>query len=147
MTRLFTLATISSTTAACRDRAGNPRASAAATASAAGVAFGRLVLGFADVLEGQEGAVDMNGGFSLELGQPALHHLVGLGAEELRFDPLLDVGEVGPRLLLADQLEQPEAARLRHDGADAAGGERLDRGAHLGRQLLAGVGARLPAVG
>src|SRR5262245_35279299 len=113
MMRLFTLTTISSTIAA---RAGptarEPATSASVTTSAAGTdaAPRSSVAVLPLVFEGEDGPVDMDLGLLLQVGQVAIHHLVGLLPEQVGLDPLLDGGEIGRlRFLFFHQLDDEES--------------------------------------
>src|SRR5881296_930305 len=85
MIRLFTLATISSRTA----RAGR-----------------LLVAELARVIEGEDGAVDMDLRVLLEVGDVALERLLPLLAEQLQLEAALHFADIGVlRLHLAHHLE------------------------------------------
>src|SRR5262245_12414840 len=144
MMRLLILATISSTTAA---RAGGAPTAATAAASRAAARPVSLIAVFAGVAEREDGAVDMDLGLASQVGQVALHDLIGLLPEQVRLDRGAHLRQVGARFLALHQLEDDEARRLAQHRAHAVRLQRADRGAHVLRQVLGRVGARLAVVG
>src|SRR5438445_1478295 len=141
MMRLFTLATISSTMAA-RASVMTPRRDRRARRS--GRTAG-LIPVLARVLEGKNGAIDMDLRVFLEVGDVALESLLSLLAEQLQLGAAADVREVGIlRLHRAHLLENEVHPGVFHDGADLARlqleGGLLD----LGRQIILAEGPGLP---
>src|SRR2546428_4741565 len=144
MMRLFTLATISSTMAA---RACVARARKDTTARRRRRATGGLIPVLARVLEGENGAVDMDFRVLLEVGDVALESLLSFLAEQLQLDEAADVRKVGIlRLHRAHLLENEVHPGVFHDGAHLARlqleGGLLD----LGRKVLLAEGPGLPLV-
>src|SRR2546425_8730128 len=89
--RLFTLATISSTMA---PRAGADRTTSDATAARRAREAGCLIAVFARVIEGENGAVDMDFRVLLEIGDVAVKRLLPFLAEQFDLDAALDVADV-----------------------------------------------------
>src|SRR5262245_57691326 len=109
--RLFTLATISSTIAApagageARSIVRRARAGSAGTRKGARIRDSVPVL--TGILEGEDGAIDMDLRLFLQVGDVAIERLLPLLAEQLQLQPVLHLGEVRVhRLHLAHQLEQ-----------------------------------------
>src|SRR2546427_832187 len=137
--RLFTLATISSTTA--------PLAGAGRTRRDTADARRALVAVLTRVIEGEDGAVDMDFGILLEIGDVALERLFALLPEELDLDPAPHVAHVGVlRLHLAHELEDQEGPRVFQDRADLSRLQLEGDVFDLGGQLLFAVGACLSLV-
>src|SRR6266850_2255795 len=106
--RLFTLATISSRIAASEGTEGARRAVRMARA-VAGTRRARdadLVPVLTGILEGEDGAIDMDLRVFLQVGDVALERLLPLLAVQLQLQAVLHLGEVRVhRLHLAHQLE------------------------------------------
>src|SRR5213593_611332 len=92
MIRLLTLATISSTMA---PEAGADRARRHTTAPEKARVERRLVAVFARVVEGEDGAVDMDLRVLLEVGDVALEGLLPLLAEQLQLEAALHFADIG----------------------------------------------------
>src|SRR5262247_1573558 len=114
MIRLFTLATISSMMAPSDVGTGAIREIRAMRRMLA-----RLVVVFARVLEGEDGAVDMDLRVFLEVGDVAVERLLPLPAEQLQLGATLHLRGVGLRRLhLAHQLHDQVVPGVFQNGAD-----------------------------
>src|SRR2546426_606182 len=138
--RLFTLATISSTMA--------PLAGADRTRTDTTTARRALVAVLPRVIEGEDGAVDMDFRILLEIGDVALERLLSLLPEQVDLDPALHVAHVGVlRLHLAHELEDQEGPGVLQNRADLTRLQLEGGVLDLGRQVVFAVGAGAPSRG